>query len=123
MVLFKISLELLANQSMAEIRLAIEGEDAIAATEALLAIPGISGNYSVSAEAPEREGVTATVASIVGIVGGTIAIAEQIRKWYQEYKVKQSGKRIEKVLIVGRNGRRLLLDDATLEEIRQILES
>ncbi|GAX39123.1 hypothetical protein NIES4075_00740 [Tolypothrix sp. NIES-4075] len=71
---------------MAEIRLAIEGEDAIAATEALLAIPGISGSYKVSAEAPEREGVIATVASIVGIVGGAIAIAEQIRKWYQEYK-------------------------------------
>ena len=117
---------------MAEIRLAIEGEDAMsddkplrvyAATEELLGIPGISGSYKVSAEAPEREGVIATVASIVGIVGGAIAIAEQIRKWYQEYKQKQSGKRIEKVLIVGRNGRRLLLEDATLQEIRQILES
>ncbi|MEJ6487024.1 hypothetical protein N0Y54_38190 [Nostoc punctiforme UO1] len=115
---------------MAEIQLAIEGKDAMptagyayAATEALLEIPGISGNYAVSSDAPEREGVTATVATIVGIVGGTIAIAEQIRKWYQEYKAKQSGKRIEKVLIVGRNGRRLLLEDATLEEIGQILES
>ncbi|MFN6481917.1 MULTISPECIES: hypothetical protein [unclassified Nostoc] len=108
---------------MAEIRLAIAGEDAIAATEALLEIPGISGNYAVSSDAPEREGVTATVVTIVTIVGGAIAIAEQIRKWYQEYKAKQSGKRIEKVLIVGRNGRRLLLEDATLEEIRQILES
>ncbi|MGF2038213.1 MAG: hypothetical protein RMZ43_023345 [Nostoc sp. CmiVER01] len=64
---------------MAEIQLAIEGKDAIAATEALLAIPGISGNYAVSADAPKREGVTATVATIVGIVGGAIAIAEQIR--------------------------------------------
>ncbi len=108
---------------MAEIQLAIEGKDAIAVTEELLAIPGISGNYKVSSEAQEREPVVTTVATIVGIVGGTLAIAEQIRKWYQEYKVKQSGKRIEKVLIVGRNGRRLLLEDATLEEIRQILES
>jgi hypothetical protein len=87
---------------MAEIQLAIEGEDAIAATEALLAIPGISGNYTVSSEAQERETVVATVASIVGIVGGTIAMGEEIRKWYQEYQAKQSGKRIEKVLIVGR---------------------
>jgi hypothetical protein len=76
----------------------------------------------VSAEAPKKETVVATVATIIGIVGGTIAIAEQIRKWYQEYKANQSGKRIEKVLIVGRNGRRILLEDATLEEIRQILE-
>ncbi|MEH1973344.1 MAG: hypothetical protein V7L02_09035 [Nostoc sp.] len=59
---------------MAEIQLAIEGKDAIAATEALLEIPGISGNYKVSSDAPEREGVTATVATIVGIVGGAIAI-------------------------------------------------
>lgn len=107
---------------MAEIQLAIEGKDAIVATEALLAIPGISGNYKVSSEAQEREPVVTTVATIVGIVGGTIAIAEQIRKWYQEYKAAQSGTRIEKVLIVGRNGRRILLEDATLEEIRQILE-
>jgi hypothetical protein len=107
---------------MAEIQVAIEGEDAIAATEELLAIPGISGNYTVSSEAAEREPVITTVATIVGIVGGSIAIAEQIRKWYQEYEAKQSGKRIEKVLIVGRNGRRLLLKDATLEEIREILE-
>jgi hypothetical protein len=107
---------------MAEIQLVIEGEDAIASTEELLKIPGISGNYQVSSEVSEREGVTATIASIVGIVGGSIAIAEQIRKWYQEYQGKQSGKRIEKVLIVGRNGRRLLLKDATVEQIRQILE-
>ncbi len=107
---------------MADIHLAIEGEDAVAATEALLAIPGISGNYEVSAESPRKETVVATVATIIGIVGGAIAIAEQIRKWYQEYKANQSGKRIEKVLIVGRNGRRILLEDATIEEIRQILE-
>ncbi len=106
---------------MAEIQLAIEGEDAVAATEALLQIPGISGSYQVNAEAPEREGVMATIASIVGIVGGSIAIAEQIRKWYQEYEQKKSGKKIDKVLIVGPNGKRLLLKDATVEEIRKIL--
>jgi hypothetical protein len=58
----------------------------------------------------------------VGIVGGTLAIAEQIRKWYQEYKQSRSGKRIEKVLIVGRNGQRLLLENATVEQIQKILE-
>ena len=63
----------------------------------------------------------ATIATIVGLVGGTVAIAEQIRKWYQEYKQSQSGKKIDKVVIIGRNGQRLLLEDATVEEIRQIL--
>jgi hypothetical protein len=71
---------------MTEIQLAIEGEDAVAATEALLAIPGISGSYQVNAEEPEREGVIATVATIVGIVGGAfgnqpkpLAIAKRCR--------------------------------------------
>lgn len=76
----------------------------------------------MSSEQAEKEGVVASIASIVGIVGGTIAIAEQIRKWYQEYKLQHSGKRIAKVLIVGRNGQRLLLENATLEDIRKALE-
>ncbi|MEY2912846.1 MAG: hypothetical protein RLZZ184_2155 [Cyanobacteriota bacterium] len=108
---------------MTEIKFAIEAEDAITATKELLAIEGITGNYTVNSEDVKKEAVITTVATIVGLVGGTVAIAEQIRKWYQEYKQKQSGKKIAKVLIVGRNGRRLLLENATIEQIRQILES
>ncbi|ALB43657.1 hypothetical protein AA650_21230 [Anabaena sp. WA102] len=104
-------------------KFAIEGEDAITATEELLAIEGITGNYTVNSEDVKKEAVITTVATIVGLVGGAIAIAEQIRKWYQEYQQNQSGKKIAKVLIVGRNGRRLLLENATIDEIRQILES
>ncbi len=51
-------------------------ERVYAATEALLAIPGISGNYAVSSDAREREGVVATV--FVGIFGGAIAIVSVI---------------------------------------------
>ena len=108
---------------MTEIKFAIEGEDAITAIKELLAIEGITGNYTVNSEEIEKEAVITTVATIVGLVGGTLAIAEQIRKWYQEYKQKPSGKKIAKVLIVGPNGRRLLLENATIEQIRQILES
>lgn len=60
-----------------------------------------------------------TIATIVAIAGGTLAIAEQIRKWYKEYK-QGNGKTIEKVLIVGR--RRVLLENATIEQIKQILD-
>ena len=35
---------------MTEIKFAIEGEDAITATEELLAIEGITGNYTVNSE-------------------------------------------------------------------------
>ncbi|XWK86850.1 MAG: hypothetical protein U7127_21980 [Phormidium sp.] len=107
---------------MANILIEVQGQDAVAATEELLAISGLSGSYEVD-EAVEREGTLATIATIVGIVGGAIAIAEQIRKWYQEYKQGKSGKTIEKVLIVGKDGKRLLLENATLDDIRQILES
>ncbi len=107
---------------MAEIKFAIEGEGAIEATEDLLALEGIEGSYAVDEEV-QREGVIATIASIVGIVSGALAVAEQIRKWYQEYRAGKSGKKIAKVLIVGRNGDRLLLENATIEQIRRVLES
>ncbi|MBW4657419.1 MAG: hypothetical protein KME15_02000 [Drouetiella hepatica Uher 2000/2452] len=107
---------------MAEILVEVQGIDAIAATEELLAIPGVEGSWETEEEA-QREGTLAVIATIVGIVGGTMAIAEQIRKWYQEYRRSQSGKKIEKVLIVGRNGQRLLLENATIEQIQEILDA
>jgi hypothetical protein len=107
---------------MAEIKFAIEGKGAIEATEDLLALEGIEGSYAVDEEI-QREGLLATIASVAGIVSGALAIAEQIRKWYQEYKQGKSGKKIAKVLIVGRNGDRLLLENATIEQIRKVLES
>jgi DNA-binding transcriptional regulator YbjK len=107
---------------MADILVEVQGVDAIAATEDLLAIPGVEGSWQTEEEV-QREGVLAVMATIVGLVGGTMAIAEQIRKWYQEYRRSQSGKRIEKVLIVGRNGQRLLLENATIEQIQKILDA
>jgi hypothetical protein len=88
----------------------------------LLTMEGIEGSHDVDEEI-QREGVMAVIATIVGIASGALAIAEQIRKWYQEYKQGKSGKRIAKVLIVGRNGDRLLLENATIEQIRKVLES
>ena len=49
-----------------------------------------SGSYTTPEEI-EREATITTVATIIGIVGGTMAIAEQIRKWYLEYKQSKSG--------------------------------
>ena len=107
---------------MSEIKFAIEGEGAIEATEELLTMEGIEGSYAVNEEI-QREGVLATIASIVGIASGALAVAEQIRKWYQAYRAGKLGKKIAKVLIVGRNGDRLLLENATIEQIRKVLES
>ena len=106
---------------MADIQISVEGRDALAATEELFAISGLSGNWETIGDG-EKEPILTTIGAIVAVVGGTVAIAEQIRKWYQEYKKGESGKKIEKVLIVGRRGRRLLLENATIEQIKQILD-
>ncbi len=106
---------------MADIQLEIQGQDAVTATEELFSSGQISGNWETVDEI-DREATIVTIGTIVAIVGGTLAAAEQIRKWYKEYKQGKSGKKIEKVLIVGRNGRRILLENATLEQIKQILD-
>ncbi|MEW5857108.1 MAG: hypothetical protein AB1861_06955 [Cyanobacteriota bacterium] len=106
---------------MADIQFEVQGQDAVTATEELLSISGVSGSYETEGEA-EREGTLATIGVIVGIVGGAIAIAEQIRKWYQQYKQGKSGKKIDKVLLVSRSGKRLLLENATIEQIKEILD-
>lgn len=106
---------------MADIQLEVQGQDAVAATEELFSISGLSGSWNTEGNGG-KEGTVITIGTIVAIVGGTVAIAEQIRKWYQEYKKGQSGKKIEKVLLVSRSGRRLLLENATIEQIKQILD-
>ena len=107
---------------MADIQLEIEGEGAVTATEDLLQIPGVSGNWTSASDAVEREGILATIATIVGLSVGVLEIAEKIYAWYQRRR-KQSDQGIDKVILIGRNGRRILLSKATVEQIRQILES
>ncbi|MBD2526339.1 hypothetical protein [Nostoc sp. FACHB-133] len=105
---------------MAEIQVGIEGEDALAAAEALLEIPGISGSYEVPTQ---KEGTLAAVATIIGIVGGVAALAEQIRKWYQEWHKSYPGKQFDVVILDPVTGNRILLEEATIEEITEILKS
>ncbi len=105
---------------MAAITITIDGEDSESAAQELLAIPGIAGILSVE-EGPKKTEVLTTVASIITIVGGALSIAEQIRKWYQEAQQKRPGNL--DVLLEGEDGNRVLLEDATVEEIVQILQS
>jgi hypothetical protein len=102
-------------------KIEIIGTDAILATEELLTIQGLEGNYETVNEV-EREAILTTIATIVGIVGGTITIAEQLHKWSQKYQQSSDGAKIEKVLIVSPNSKRLLLKDATVAQIQAILE-
>ncbi len=105
---------------MEKIQIAIEGPDAVEATQALMAIPALSGEWQM----PEgdRKGALATLAIIVGIVGGTITAAEQIRKWWQEWKKGKSGKTIEKAVLVVKE-KRVLLEGASVDEIKAVLDA
>jgi hypothetical protein len=76
----------------------VQGTDAIVATKPRLPTPEIKGSWETEDEA-EREGITATIATLGRIVRGTLAIAQQIDKWYQEYRKGKAGKKIEKVLM------------------------
>ncbi|MHC0068570.1 hypothetical protein ACWATR_37865 [Nostoc sp. UIC 10890] len=105
-------------------KIEIQGKDAVKATEELLAIEGLEGSYQTIDEV-EREGILATIVAIVGIVGGTLTIGEKFYQWKEKYQKSlqdPNGARIEKVLIVTPDNDRLLLKDATVEQIQAILE-
>lgn len=107
------------------IKIEIQGQDAVLATEEMLAINGLQGSYETINEV-EREGVLTTIATIVGLVGGSLTIAEQLYEWKNKYQKSlhtSAQPRIEKVLVVAPNsGKRLLLKDATIENIKKIIE-
>ncbi|MCF2151491.1 hypothetical protein IQ276_034790 [Desmonostoc muscorum LEGE 12446] len=105
----------------------IQGRDAVQATEKLLAIEGLEGSYQTIDEVERGEPLTlTTIATIVGIVSGTVTIAKEIYEWYQKSQ-KSKGVNAKtqelRVLLIGKNGQRLLLTiEVTEEQIRKILE-
>ena len=102
----------------------IQGRDAVPATKELLNIQGLEGSYKTFGEV-EKEATLATIATIVGITAGTLTIAEKLYQWNQKYQKSLQnpvGSKIEKVLIVAPNGNRLLLKNATVEQIQEILK-
>lgn len=107
---------------MSPIELEIEGSGAIAATNELKQFDGIDITYETE-DGDTKEAVLATIATIVGITAGTIEIAKKLQEWYQKYRHHTPTSRIEKVVLIGRNGQRILLENATIEQIKQILDS
>lgn len=106
-------------------KIEIEGQDAVTVTKELLSIEGLEGNYETIDEVEREATVIATIATIVGITLGTIEIAEKLYEWKQKHQNSQlnsTGARIEKVMLIAPNGKRLLLKDATIEQIKEIME-
>lgn len=107
---------------MADIQLEIEGQGAIAASEALVNIEGLSGSYIAEA-GDSKELALSTIASIVGITAGSMTIAKHLYDWYQRNSQGDTEARIEKVVLIDRKGKRVLMKNATLEQIQKVLES
>ncbi|BCU12261.1 MAG: hypothetical protein IM333_19610 [Microcystis sp. M048S1] len=82
---------------------------------------GVQGSYEVISEV-EREGTLATIATIIGIISGTIAIAEKLYQLKRKMLDSPETPKSERVLIVSKNGDRLLRKDATLEQLQKLLE-
>lgn len=105
------------------IKIEIVGQDAPIVTEDLLAINGIDGTYEIPNSLPSK-GTLVTIATIIGITSGSLTIAEKLYELNRKYRdsVSPAGSRIEKVMIV-HGDKRLLLEDATIEQIKNILDS
>ena len=104
----------------------IQGQDAVQATEELLSIlmeKGLEGSYEIFEEVEQGDVNTtlATIAASVVIASGMVNVAEQIYQWKERYFQNPTEPRIEKVLLVATNGNRLLLKNATVEQIQEIL--
>lgn len=104
---------------MSEIQFEIQGEEAVEAAEALSQIDGLSAEWQPAADAPTRELTLATVVTVLTIAKTSLEIAKLVHDWYA--RRKQQG-RIEKVIIKARNGKRITLEKASIEDIRKTLE-
>ena len=102
-------------------RIEIQGQDAIKVAEDIVTLDGVQGDFEVVSEV-EREGTLATIATIIGITTGAMTIAEKLYELNKKSVNSPDTVKIERVLLVGKNGDRLLLKDATLEQLQKLLE-
>jgi len=108
---------------MAAIELEIEGSGALTATEALLQMPEFAGNWE-SAGPETARGPLPTIATVVAISVGSITIAEKLHGWYQQRRKGSDAApdcSLEKVVLV-KDGRRLVLENASIEDIQRLVE-
>ena len=102
-------------------KIEITGRGAEEAARSLFSIDGIEGNYETLDETNKAEVLT-TIATIVAIVGGAIAIADKLYEWYQKAQKGSAGRTIEDAMIVTDDGRRLRLKNANIEQLKELLE-
>jgi hypothetical protein len=105
---------------MTAIQIAITGSSAEAAAAELFSLEGIEGRYEIS-DAVTKDGTLAAIGTVVAITVGAMTVGEKLHKWYRSYQTSDQQERLERVLIVTPTSR-LLLEDATIEEIADALK-
>ena len=110
---------------MAEIIIAIEGDGATAAAQEFVTMQGLEARWETEQEVVTRGDVAAIITIIGGVIGaakGALEIAEQIRKWHEEWKKGKQSKRIKKAVLILPDNRRLQLENASVAELAAALE-
>ena len=110
---------------MREIEFSIEGTGAEEAAQELFDMKGVMGHWQIDVDAeddPDNEGTLTTLATIVGITGSAYTIAEQIRKWYMDWKKGKKDKKLKKIVLVTSDGRQMLLDHVSVNSLSKMLE-
>lgn len=101
----------------------IEGPGAPAAASALVDTSGVEGRWEELPTEGEKELITlAAIATIVGLVGGALEIAERLRAWHKEWSTRDSSTRVEKVVLIRPDGRRMSLEGLSTDELAKLLE-
>lgn len=100
----------------------IQGQDAIKVAQIILAMDGVQGSYEVVSEVERDEKTITTILSIIALTTAPITITNQIYELKDNLVNSPNTCKIERVLFVGKNGGRLLLKDATLEQLQKLLE-
>ena len=107
---------------MDAIKLAIEGSGALEASNELLQLNDLNAEIEPKSE-KERAVDPATIINIVSIAVSSTAIAVQIIDWYKTWQNGKNQKTIDKAVLVGKNGQRVLLKNATAQQISEVLNS
>jgi hypothetical protein len=105
---------------MSAIEFEIQGEAAAEAAEELVQLEGLEAEWQPAATEPTRALALATIVTVLSIAKTTLEIAKLIHDWFA--KQKPQGK-IEKVILKSRSGKRINLHNASVEDIKKLLDS
>jgi hypothetical protein len=104
--------------------IAIEGPNASHALDELLAIPGLEANRLTPApKVVYRDaGVLSAIGEIISAAGGVVAIVSSVLEWRKKW-LEGRGSQLMTAVIEDARGNRLLLKNATPEQLTEVFGS